>query len=216
MDSAPESSVARFAGMGIAVLTWYGLGLQFYVSIATARANGTSVSTAIVNYFSFFTILTNFLVALVLTQLCVRRRAHEAFFARAGVQATAATSIAIVGIVYSLVLRQLWTPEGLQKIADIVLHDAVPVLYVLYWLSFSRQGDLRFRDVPRWLVYPAIYLLYTLIRGVISGRYPYPFLDAGSLGYARTFLNVVALMAGFLAVGFLLLVIGRSLNRRRV
>jgi hypothetical protein len=216
MDSAPQSNVARSAGMGIAVLAWYGLGLQFYVSIATARANGTSVSTAIVNYFSFFTILTNFLVALVLTQLCVRRRAHEPFFARASVQAAAATSIAIVGIVYSLVLRQLWDPEGLQKIADIVLHDAVPVLYVLYWLWFSRKGDLRFRDVPRWLVYPASYLLYTLIRGVITGRYPYPFLDAGNLGYPRFFLNIVVLIAGFLAVGFLLLVIGRGLNRRRV
>ena len=36
--------------------------------------------------------------------------------------------IAIVGITYSLLLRHMWNPQGTQKIADVLLHDVVPVL----------------------------------------------------------------------------------------
>ena len=35
--------------------------------------------------------------------------------------------IAIVGVVSSLLLRNLWSPAGPQKIADIALHDLVPM-----------------------------------------------------------------------------------------
>lgn len=216
MDSSPQPKLRRLIAGVIAALGWYGLTLQLYVSIATALTNGTSVTTAIVNYFSFFTILTNLLVALVLTQLSFRRPAHEPFLTRADVQATAAISIVIVGIVYSLVLRQLWEPEGLQKIADIVLHDAIPVLYALYWLYFARNHSVNFHDVPRWLVYPAVYLVYTLIRGALTERYPYPFLDAGELGLLRVSLNIFVLLGVFLTVGFLLLAINQWLQRRKI
>jgi hypothetical protein len=215
MDSAPQTKLRGLIAGVLAALGWFGLILQLYVSIATAHANGTSVATAIVNYFSFFTILTNLLVAMVLTQLSLHKRSRDPFFTRPAVQATAAVSIAIVGIVYSLVLRQLWDPEGLQKIADIILHDAIPVLYVVYWLWLARSYDLRFRDVPRWLIYPAVYLIYTLIRGAITGRYPYPFLDAGELGYPRVCLNIIALLGAFLTVGLGLLAVNHWVQRRR-
>jgi hypothetical protein len=48
------------------------------------------------------------------------------------VQSGAAIYIAIVGIVYSFALRHIWDPQGLQKIADMLLHDSLPVLYVAF------------------------------------------------------------------------------------
>ena len=129
-------------------------------------------------------------------------------------QSATAVFIAIVGIVYSIALRHVWDPEGLQKIADVVLHDATPVLYVLYWLLFVRKGELQFRDVPAWLVYPAIYAVYSMIRGAMTGRYPYHFLDAGVLGYPRTALNIVALLAAFLGASFLTVALGRWMPQK--
>jgi hypothetical protein len=79
---------------------------------------------------------------------------------------------ALVGIVYSLALRNVWALRGWQKIADVILHHALPLLYDLYWLIFVRKGSannsrennnddgLRFRDIPAWLAYPALYLIY--------------------------------------------------------
>jgi len=34
----------------------------------------------------------------------------------------------MVGAGYTLLLRHLWNPQGAQKLADILLHDVVPVL----------------------------------------------------------------------------------------
>ena len=67
MTPAVQTRLSRYAAMVIALLAWYGLLLQLYVVIMTARSTGASVATAVVNYFSFFTILTNLLLAMVLT-----------------------------------------------------------------------------------------------------------------------------------------------------
>ncbi|MBZ5613378.1 MAG: Pr6Pr family membrane protein [Acidobacteriia bacterium] len=211
-DSA-RSSLARLAAAAIALLGWYGLLLQLFVVIVTARANGVPVITATANYFSFFTILTNLLVALVLTFSLRKTPSTLSVYAgRATVQSAVAVYIAIVGIVYSLVLRNLWDPEGLQKIADVILHDAIPVLYLLYWLAFVRKGkdsdSLHFSRVPVWLAYLLLYLGYSLIRGSITGIYLYPFIDAGKLGYARVALNAVVLLSAFLGTSLLLVAIG--------
>ncbi len=200
-DSA-RSSLARVAAAAIALLGWYGLLLRLFVVIVTARATGVPVTTAIANYFSFFTILTNLLVALVLTfSLRTTPSTLSAFAGRATVQSAVAGYIAIVGIVYSLVLRNLWDPEALQKIADVILHDTIPVLYLLYWLTFVRKGkgddSLRFSRVPTWLAYPLLYLVYSLIRGAITGIYLYHFIDVGMLGYARVALNAAVLLLAF-------------------
>lgn len=209
-----RTGAARLAAAAIALLGWYGLLLQLFVVIITARATGVPVATAIANYFSFFTILTNLLVALVLTFSLRRRPSNLSVFAgRAAVQSAVAVYIAIVGIVYSLVLRNLWDPEGLQKIADVILHDAIPVLYLLYWLTFVRKGKgegvLNFSTVPAWLAYPLLYLAYSLVRGAITGIYLYPFVDAGKLGYARVALNAVVLLLAFLGTSALLVTVSR-------
>jgi len=61
-------------------------------------------------------------------------------------------------------------PAGMQLLADIVLHDAVPFLYSLYWLMLSPRAacDGRFRI---WLLYPVVFFLYSMFRGVTFGIY---------------------------------------------
>jgi hypothetical protein len=39
----------------------------------------------------------------------------------------------------------LRNPQGAQKIADILLHDVVPVMYLGYWLIFIPNGSLRWK-----------------------------------------------------------------------
>ena len=210
MPTTSPSTSARRAAAAIAVLAWYGLLLQFYVMIVNARAIGVPMATAIANYFSFFTILTNLLVAVTLTLSLRRTPSTLGSLANHPTVQTAATLyIAIVGIVYSLALRHIWDPEGLQKIADIILHDAIPTLSILFWLLFVRKDELRFRDVPAWLVYPSVYLVYSMIRGAVLGRYVYPFLDAGALGCGPVIINVVAIAAAFAGLGLLLVGFGR-------
>jgi hypothetical protein len=204
--------MARISAAAIALLGWYALLLQLYLVIVTARATGASVTTAVVNYFSFFTILTNLFVASLLT-LSLKNKSSKmsTFVRRHTAQSAAALYIAIVGIVYSLVLRNLWAPGGLQRIADVILHDAIPILYVLYWLTFVRKSvsSLPFRHILGWLWYPALYLVYSLVRGAITGIYLYPFIDVSQLGYARVAQNALVLMLAFLGASLFLVFIAR-------
>ena len=57
----------------------------------------------------------------------------------------------------------------------------------------------------RWLIWPILYADYALVRGLASGFYPYPFLDVSVLGIAQIALNVVVLVAAFVALGVLLI-----------
>jgi hypothetical protein len=66
----------------------------------------------------------------------------------------------------------------------------------------------------RWAVLPLIYCIYALVRGRMTGTYPYPFIDVGILGPAQTALNVVGLTAGFVAGGYVLLGLAGRMRRR--
>jgi hypothetical protein len=200
-----------------ASIGWFALLLQLFLEIHRSLAGGLPMAAIIVGYFSFFTILTNLLVAAVLTSSGRHRDSKlGSFFSRPTVQTATVTYIAIVGITYSLLLRKLWNPIGLQKLADVLLHDAMPVIYILFWLIWVPKGNLRWKDCFVWLAYPLLYLLYILTRGAITGLYPYPFIDVASLGYPRMFGNVVLFLIFFLAVGLVAVAVGRWTGRRKL
>ncbi len=64
------------------------------------------------------------------------------------VQAGTAVYIAIVGIIYQLLLRQLWNPQGAQWVADVLLHAVIPAGYVLYWLIFAPRARTSLEGCP--------------------------------------------------------------------
>jgi hypothetical protein len=199
------------AGAG-AVLGWLALAFQLRLAIAFSLGRGFSTAHGLVIFFGFFTVLTNILVALVFT-FAFLRPASRGFLARARVKSAVLVYIGMVGLIYSLLLRHLWTPAGAQLIADRLLHDVLPPLYLLYWIAFVPKGALRWIDPVYWLSYPSAYFVYILLRGALLGSYPYPFLDVAALGYARLVMNALALLAAFLAAGFLCVGIDRALCR---
>lgn len=202
------------AGLG-AALGWFALSLQLWLTIGFSLARGFSAAHGFVVYFGFFTILANMLVALILTTACVRPLSRG-FLARPGARSAALVYIVMVAIIYSLLLRPLWTVAGARLIADSLLHDVLPPLYLLYWIAFVPKGDLRWIDAVYWLSFPLAYFLYILLRGALIGSYPYAFLDAAALGYPRLAVNGVFLLAAFLAAGFLCVGADHALCRRKL
>jgi hypothetical protein len=191
-------SVRRIYRSVAATLGWATLALQLYLTVRLARANGLGTVEGVIRYFSYFTILTNILVAVALT-----------WPQRPAVVAGIATSISLVCIVYNLVLRQLWHPTGLQLIADEMEHVVMPAIFVAYWLVLTPKGQLRWNQVAWWALYPIVYLLLVLARGAASGFYPYPFIDVSALAYGRALLNGVGVLAVFVGLGLLAVAIDR-------
>jgi hypothetical protein len=212
MADARSNSTTRSALAVIAAVAWCALLLQFILMVRQA-APGTTLH-AIVNYFSFFTILTNLLVALcaILPLLAPHSRGGQ-FFLRPSTQSAIAVYIAIVGIIYSLLLRHMWNPQGTQKVADVLLHDVVPVLYVAFWIFLVQKFTLRWSDAVRWLIYPLVYMAYTLVRGFVSHWYPYYFIDVDSIGLPRALIHAAGLLFAFFGLSLLFIAIGRWTGR---
>lgn len=204
--TATDQGPRAIAGV-IAALGWFALALQLVLIIAATRAAGGSAAGAVLNYLSFFTILTNILVAVVMTATALGRPPS------ASLHGAATLSIAVVGLIYSLVLRSIWDPQGWQKVADALLHDVVPVLAILFWLAFARRGGLKASHIPVWLVYPLVFFACAMARGAVDGWYPYPFLDAGRIGYRVVLQNAVVVTAVFAALAAVLVGLDRGLAR---
>ncbi|MCE0462047.1 Pr6Pr family membrane protein [Pseudomonas uvaldensis] len=184
-----------------ALLGWVGLSIQLYLILLGRWELGASLLGGLVNTFSFFTVLTNILVAVVLTwELTERPSVVRRWFLLPSVRSGIAVSIALVGLAYNLLLRHLWQPDGLQFVADELLHDVVPLLYVVYWWLCVPKGTLRLRHIGLWVVYPVVYFAYLLLRGDWLATYPYPFIDVASLGYRQVFINAGGILAGFVVI----------------
>jgi hypothetical protein len=201
-----------YAAVG-ALLGWFGLALQLYLMLV--QAPGPERLGAVITYFSFFTILTNILAAVVFTAVALQPKGEWGqWLCRPSVQAATAVYIAVVGMVYQLLLRQLWNPQGAQWVADVVLHSIIPVGYVLYWLLFAPRAGLNWKDAVVWLTYPAVYLVYILARGAMSGLYPYPFVDVNVLGYGGVLARAAGFLLVFLGMGLLVVAVGRWMRAR--
>jgi hypothetical protein len=121
--------------------------------------------------------------------------------------------ITIVGLVYNLILRFLWEPQGWQRIVDELLHTLIPILFILFWILFVPKNNFKWKDSIPWLAYPFAYTVFILIRGIISGYYPYPFINVTMLGYNKALLNGIGLLIAFLAFSLLYIGIGKLAGR---
>lgn len=194
----------------MAIVGWCGLVIQLDLVLLARWTSGASLLGGLVNYFSFFTVLTNTLVAVVLTCVATRQPSKgRTFFLQPWVTSGIAVSIIVVGVAYNLLLRQLWQPQGLQWLANELLHDVMPVLFTLYWWFCVPKGSLRVGHIGVWVLYPVLYFAYTLLRGHLLGVYPYPFIDVEKLGYAQAFINACGVLAGFVLAALIIVGVDR-------
>jgi len=204
MDShtlSPASGQRRYATVA-AVVGWFALVVQLYLIFVGRWEDQASLIGGLVKFFSFFTVLTNTLVAVALTcAVTDRHGAGHRFFRSPVVCSGITVSILVVGIAYNLLLRHLWSPQGWQWVADELLHDIMPLAFLGYWWLYVTKGTLGLRHVLIWTLYPAIYFGYLLVRGNMLGDYMYPFLNIGTLGVAKALTNAMGVLAGFVGIG---------------
>jgi hypothetical protein len=209
-------SKARPLAALIAIIGWAAVLLQLYLTLRFALAEGQTVGQGLVKYLGYFTIWTNLLVCLAATlPLLAPASLSGRFFGRPLVVGWVAASIAFGGLAYFVLLRHIWQPQGLQLIADVLLHYVVPILFVMYSLIALRGIALRWTAPLWWSIYLAIYFAYALVRGALVGSYPYGFIDVSVLGYAATVRNGVFLLLAFLLLAYVLLLTWRIGTRQR-
>ena len=190
----------------IASTAWLGLLVQF----SETYSQTSSVPLTLWIIFAYFTITTNVLVGVVFTFIAMNRTALRANWVVAGTM----LSIVLVGVITALLLRGALELSGGSPLVDKLLHVATPALTPIFWIFFVHKGGLSWRSPLLWAIYPLLYLVYAIARGVITGAYAYPFLNASSLGWPRTALNAFFIAVGFMVSGYAIVEIDRTIASR--
>ena len=183
----------------VAIICWAGLAVQFAATYGHQHHVGATLWVLA----RFFTIITNLLLAVVMTGVAVGKKVSP--FLLGGVT----LAILLVGLVYATLLQGLHQLQGGALVADVLLHKVSPVVTALWWLLFAPRGRLRPSAPLWWSAYPLAYFLYVLARGQRDGRYPYPFMDVGKLGWPQVALNAGGIAFAFILAGFALVWIDR-------
>lgn len=188
------------------LLGWFAVIAQFLLMIDNRVA---SIFETTIRFFSFFTILTNIIVATYFTLSYFDNKHKLIGVARPGTLTAVTVYITVVGLVYQIVLRPLWKPEGLQMIVNELLHTLIPILVILFWYLYENKSSIKYTAILKWLMYPLIYLVFILVRGYFSDFYPYPFVDVVTLGLSKVLLNSIGLVGIFAGFSALFIKIGK-------
>ena len=176
-------------------LAWGTIITQYILLVASKEYGSVLPSTGI--YLGYFTIWSNILVALAFSVPFLNPTSKlRIFFERPAIRAAIALYILIVAIVYYALLAKIHHPVGLGVITNIGLHFLLPVLYILDWLIFAGKRGLQYKHLPLWIIFPLAYGGFNIIRGMLTGFYPYPFLDVSTRGA----MSVTIVMLVFAAV----------------
>jgi len=134
------------------------------------------------NFFSFFTILSNTAAVVMLVLLAARpgRTADKGFSIFRG---AVTVYMSVTGLVYATLLGPTGIDVGLtEPWVNWSLHVIGPLVIAADWVAHRPGIRMAHTALLIWLGFPAAYLVYTLVRGVIVDWYPYPFLDPAETG----------------------------------
>jgi len=200
-------SILAIARIGFAALALVAIG---YTLWKTADAGTLDV----VNFFSYFTILSNLLAVVSLVGGVLRgdRTPSRGWDLLRG-QAVVMMTVTLV--VYALLLED--TDVALSDAwVNITLHKLFPIVVIADWLLDPPDAAVSVRDSLVWLAFPLLWTGYTLVRGALVGWYPYPFLDPANGGYATVAAYVLGVLVFGAVVSAVVAVAGNAMRGRRL
>ncbi|PIB94520.1 hypothetical protein CSW62_01470 [Caulobacter sp. FWC2] len=197
----------------IAAVACLGPALQYGLMVYDETLVSATVKS--VEFFSYFTILSNMLAAGALTApLVAPASAFAAWAERSGPRASIATYLTITAVVYHTLLAWQWHPQGLRLVSDTILHTITPAAYLVDLALRGGQGRPRWIVAAKAMAFPALFGLWTLLHGALSGFYPYPFMNVAKRGYPAVVLTMVEMSLFFALVAVVF--IGLSRVRAKV
>lgn len=174
------------------------------------------IPTVVVNFFSYFTIISNLSAAIVLViaalwALRTRRSTTPEPVWLATALVCVSTYMIVTGVVYNLLLRSISIP--IDNISDLwtneTLHLIVPLFLLADVLVAPRRRALPWRTLAVAAALPIVWAIYTMVRanfvvGPATGDpwwYPYPFLNphlvpGGYLGVAGYIVGIAVVIVG--------------------
>ena len=173
-------TASRVWNLAIVLVILAALGTQLVLvvqgkHVLTETAQLPPISTRVIRFFSYFTVDSNLLCAFSCASLVLDPERDGRVWRV--LRLNALVGITVTGLIYVSLLRPIVHLTGVPKLTDIGMHYVAPIAVVLGWLLFGPRPRLDSETLLASLIYPALYMLYTVAHGAASHWYPYPFVD---------------------------------------
>lgn len=182
----------------------FGVGTLVAVLVQVGELRQAGVFN-LLNFLGYFTNLSNIFAAIIFVAsgfALFRSKNPSSTYDQ--LRGAATLYMTITGLVYVTLLSN----EDLGRLlpwVNVWLHFVMPVVVLADWIYRPPKSGLNFGTAKGWLVFPSLFVLYTMIRGEIVDWYPYPFLNPDKAGgYTVVAGFSVAIAAVFVAVSWLL------------
>jgi hypothetical protein len=199
---AVNSSRARTAHLVVAVVTGGALLLQLVLVVqggaVLVEEDPPGLGARLGRFVLYFTVQCNALVALSAATLALDP--HRDGPGWRALRLAALVGITITAVVHFVLLRPLLDLDGLDLLADALLHRVVPVLAVGTWLVWGPRPRIDGRAIGLALLWPIAWLALTFVVRGLTGWVPYPFLDPDEDGWGAVAVACVGITVLFLAV----------------
>jgi hypothetical protein len=163
--------------------------------------------------FSYFTVQSNILVAAACVPLALHPDRDGKLWRV--LRLDAVLGIAITGVVFAILLAPLLHLTGIAFAITVGFHYIAPPATVIGWVLFGPRGRIDPTTLMWAFVWPVLWIAYTFAHGAVSGWYPYPFLNAATLGYAIALRNTAFVVLGAVVIALLLAGADRIMLRVR-
>ncbi len=163
------------------------------------------------NYLYYYTELSNFLVFLWVTYIILK-----GIFKFKGLKhETTMKYIVTVGImitflIYNTILGNIFS-LGYWRISNVLKHFLLPLFMLFDYIFYTRRKMLKKDDTFRALIFPILYLIYTMVRGIFTHEYPYFFIDPTTIGY----MGVLSFVVVLTILGWLFAYLMYSINKTK-
>lgn len=172
----------------------------------------------------YFTVLSNLLGVVYfigdIVYMLKNKVAGKPFVWCPALKGSMTMALTVTLLVAHFILGMRFTMADSTGITLFIMHYAVPVLTIFDWLLFEPKGLMTFRSPLLWTIGPLAYFSYAMIAARIGdgigyggSRYPYPFLDVDKLGWGTVLLTVLAMVAFFVALGYVWILLDKGLAR---
>lgn len=186
-------------------------GVLAFVAVCVELDRTIRVHAGIVDFFSYFTFESSLLAIVIFLLGGFSALRHQTIARLALWRGAVVVYMTITGVVYTLLLRGP-DPTAIPW-ANELLHYIFPIVIFADWFIDIPRIRISFKQGLIWIIYPLVYLAYTLIRGSYSYWYPYPFINPiihGYISVAR--MCVVILVASLCLIGILTVVTRKSVD----
>lgn len=199
--------------------------LRVIAGVAVLAAITTQITDKVINnafipteYFSYVTIQSSLMniVALVVGGFFALKFSRDTELLTT-VRMSLVSYAVIVAVVYNVLLRDIPVIGFVSTITwpNEVIHVAIPAFLVLEWLLSPGRARLSFRRIWFAVAYPLAWVAFTLVRGPLTGWYPYPFLEPdGPGGWPSVFIYVVGIASFIVVMALLAIGVTRTVARK--